>query len=272
MHPQSTFLAAAFPYTPVQAYPVHGMTKPSPSLRVLVVDDDPVLTDLLPSLLHVLGHTVHTANTGKLALQSLAVAPPLDAVLIDLRMPGMDGAELAATIATLPHPPRLIGMSGGEPTVAQSSHFSAFLHKPFGIDGLVRVLSDVSPESANPATASPTPASADPHVLDIAVYDRLAASMSRAQLLELYRRTLDYVRQTAPLLDTASETERAELAHNLHGSCSMVGAMELAAVAASVEGAYRAVQNISPGTPLNSPFSYKILRAAGRLERILNVT
>jgi hypothetical protein len=52
----------------------------------------------------------------------------------------------------------------------------------------------------------------------------------------------------------------------------MVGAMELAAVAASVEGAYRAVQNISPGTPLNSPFSYKILRAAGRLERILNVT
>jgi CheY-like chemotaxis protein len=247
------------------------MTKPSPSLRVLVVDDDPVLTDLLPSLLHVLGHRVHTANTGELALQNLATAPPLDAVLIDLRMPGMDGAELASAIAALPHPPRLIGMSGGEPTAAQSIHFSAFLQKPFGIDGLVRVLSDSVLESVPAPAAPPAAPMIDTPVLELAIYQRLAASMPNAQLLELYQRTLNQIRQTAPMFDTASETLRSELAHSLRGSCSMVGAMELAAVAASIEEALPTVQNSSPGTPMNSPLSYKILRASERLERMLKV-
>jgi CheY-like chemotaxis protein len=247
------------------------MTQRGPSLRILVVDDDPVLIDLIPSLLSGLGHSVDTANTGELALQRLAAPPPLDAALIDLRMPGMDGPSLAGHISALPNPPRLIGMSGSEIKPSQSIHFDAFLEKPFGIDGLIRVLSDAAPGPGNPSPIRPTLPRVDPTILDTAIYNRLLSSMTSDQLQQLYQRTLDYIRHTAPAFDTATTPERLELAHTLHGSCAMVGAVELVTVAADIQTVSPDVQNCSPGSPLNSSFSYKILRASDRLERILKL-
>jgi CheY-like chemotaxis protein/HPt (histidine-containing phosphotransfer) domain-containing protein len=235
------------------------MTKPSRTLRVLVVDDDPVVTDLLPVLLRAIGHTVDTARTGGLALQRLTAAPPVDAVLIDLRMPGMDGTALAKSIASLPQPPRLIGMSGSEPNAAQTLCFSGFLRKPFGIDGLVRALNSLASESSVATAAAPASPPVATTVLDTAIYQRLAACMKPAQLQQLYQRTLDYIRKTAPAFDTASLTRCCELAHTLHGSCSMVGAVELANLADDIERTVQAGPGIAPCTARNYPFSCKIL-------------
>lgn len=244
------------------------MTKPSPSLRILVVDDDSVLIDLIPWLLSVLGHTVETAGTGELALLRLSRPPLLDVVLTDLHMPGMDGATLAETIAVLPHPPRLIGMSGSEPTAEQAIHFSAFLHKPFGIEGLIRVLKNFQPQpDVEPAVAVPL----DPIILDTVIYDRLAASMPHAKLQDLYNRTLDYVRKTAPSLDTCTEAARAELAHDLHSSCAMVGAVELAILAGLWSSPPHAVLDFLSSPSPGSNISHKILSAADRLEHLLGL-
>jgi PAS domain S-box-containing protein len=60
---------------------------------VLVVDDDPQALALLMGVLEEEGYQVQPADSGKLALVSVAAQPP-DLVLLDLKMPGMDGFEV----------------------------------------------------------------------------------------------------------------------------------------------------------------------------------
>jgi PAS domain S-box-containing protein len=61
--------------------------------RVLVVDDEAELADLIREMLEGAGYEVATAESGAVALALLAEAR-FDAVVSDLRMPDMDGAEL----------------------------------------------------------------------------------------------------------------------------------------------------------------------------------
>src|SRR3954464_601440 len=60
---------------------------------ILVVDDDSQALALLVGVLEKEGYEVQPADSGKLALVSVAAQPP-DMVLLDLRMPGMDGFEV----------------------------------------------------------------------------------------------------------------------------------------------------------------------------------
>jgi signal transduction histidine kinase/ActR/RegA family two-component response regulator len=62
-------------------------------LRILVVDDEPVLTELLSDLLGSVGHDVDHARDGRVALR-MALAKPYDVILSDLKMPGLDGQGL----------------------------------------------------------------------------------------------------------------------------------------------------------------------------------
>ena len=60
---------------------------------VLVVDDEEVIVDLLHEVLVRAGHRVETARDGEQALRKI-LSGGYDAVISDLKMPGMDGAEL----------------------------------------------------------------------------------------------------------------------------------------------------------------------------------
>ena len=60
---------------------------------ILVVDDDPRALALLVGILDKEGYQVQPADSGKLALVSLAAQQP-DLVLLDVKMPGMDGFEV----------------------------------------------------------------------------------------------------------------------------------------------------------------------------------
>jgi CheY-like chemotaxis protein len=60
--------------------------------RVLVVDDSPIVRDLLSELLSSVGLEVRTAGDGAVALQSLA-DHPVDLIVCDVEMPVMDGFE-----------------------------------------------------------------------------------------------------------------------------------------------------------------------------------
>ena len=61
--------------------------------RVLVVDDSPIVRDLLSELLSSVGLNVRVAGDGAAALQSLAESP-VDLIVCDVEMPVMDGFEL----------------------------------------------------------------------------------------------------------------------------------------------------------------------------------
>jgi two-component system NtrC family sensor kinase len=61
--------------------------------RVLVVDDEPELAEVMRDMLESAGHEVAIAESGEVALELLATAR-FDAIVSDLRMPDMDGAGL----------------------------------------------------------------------------------------------------------------------------------------------------------------------------------
>jgi DNA-binding response OmpR family regulator len=65
----------------------------APALRVLVVDDDDTVSDVVRRYLEREGYAVDTAGDGNIALQ-LALERPPDLVVLDLMLPGMDGIEV----------------------------------------------------------------------------------------------------------------------------------------------------------------------------------
>ena len=68
--------------------------------RVLVLDDEPEVTQMLRDVLEAQGHAVVTANTARHALR-LAEQNSFDVILSDLRMPGFDGASFYAALAEI---------------------------------------------------------------------------------------------------------------------------------------------------------------------------
>jgi class 3 adenylate cyclase/CheY-like chemotaxis protein len=74
---------------------------PDEKAAVLVVDDDGVNRTLLSHVLGREGHLVLSATRGPEALEILAVKP-VDIVLLDVRMPGMDGYEVCRRIRSNP--------------------------------------------------------------------------------------------------------------------------------------------------------------------------
>jgi len=75
--------------------------KPATPATVLVVDDEPHNLEILEGFLHLEGFKVVTAEDGEAALLSLPSARP-DLVLLDVRMPGLDGFEVCRRIKDNP--------------------------------------------------------------------------------------------------------------------------------------------------------------------------
>lgn len=89
------------------------------SIRVLLIDDDPALTELLPLLLRAHGIEVRTANSGEEGIQMLQEEEP-DVVLLDLMMPEMDGWETCRRIRSFSNVPVLVFSALNTPAVVAS--------------------------------------------------------------------------------------------------------------------------------------------------------
>ena len=63
--------------------------------KVLVVDDEPLVLDVVATMLEELGCDVETAHTGADALNRLGSEERIDILLADINMPGLDGRKLA---------------------------------------------------------------------------------------------------------------------------------------------------------------------------------
>jgi len=67
---------------------------------ILVVDDEPMIVDLLRTYLTGLGYRVAAASNGAEALGHLSVTRP-DAVVLDLKLPDMSGAEILGRLRAI---------------------------------------------------------------------------------------------------------------------------------------------------------------------------
>lgn len=87
------------------AEPPRAPAMPTRPLRLLLVDDDPVLLRSLRDTLEGDGHTVFAADGGHAGIDAFAAAAddgdPFDAVITDLGMPHVDGRQVAAAVKAL---------------------------------------------------------------------------------------------------------------------------------------------------------------------------
>lgn len=65
---------------------------------VLVVDDDPDLVDLLSRFLSRQGMKILVASNGPQCLEIVQGSPPIDVIVLDIMMPGMDGLQVCAAL------------------------------------------------------------------------------------------------------------------------------------------------------------------------------
>jgi signal transduction histidine kinase len=111
---------------------------------VLVVDDEDLVRDVVARMIEELGYAAITAADGPSAL-ALLENHPVDAVLVDLTMPHMSGADVITAVrARRPGLPVVL-CSGFDRSGRGSVAADAYLPKPFRIDALERTLAKLLP-------------------------------------------------------------------------------------------------------------------------------
>src|SRR6267378_4687613 len=113
----------------------------STSGRILVVDDVPRNVRLLEAVLTGEGYEVVSAGSGADAIEAIAANPP-DLVLLDIRMPDMDGYEVCRRLRADPAaqflPIVMVTSAEGEERVAAlEAGADDFVAKPFNNDELL---------------------------------------------------------------------------------------------------------------------------------------
>ena len=107
--------------------------------RILVIDDDVAQLTVARLALELSGHTVETAQGGLAALAAVTLlgGTPVDAVVLDLEMPGLGGVEVSAVLKRTPGwttvPYALVSGRDDVEQVARELGATAFRRKPFGV-------------------------------------------------------------------------------------------------------------------------------------------
>jgi len=118
------------------------------SKRLLVVDDEPNLLRAVAACLKAGGYDVSTARSGREALVQLAESIP-DLVVSDIRMPGMDGYQLARQLRGAPRTALvpIVFLTAKDETADRIEGFragvDAYLTKPFEPDELIAVVNGI---------------------------------------------------------------------------------------------------------------------------------
>jgi DNA-binding NtrC family response regulator len=124
---------------------------PAGALRIVVVEDDPRLLDILTRHLERMGYAVRGAPGATQALQLLEDAPA-DVVLSDVRMPGMDGRTLLAQVRERHAATQVVLMTAfgsvDDAVEAMQGGAYSYVVKPFKVEAVAAVLRNLAREVA----------------------------------------------------------------------------------------------------------------------------
>ena len=119
--------------------------------RVLVVDDEPTIRELVAEALRDSGYWVDTAAHGAEALQLMHGGPPPHAIVLDLMMPRLDGTGFVELMRLNPRlasvPVVLVTAAYGAAEAAERIGARACVSKPFELDHLVEAVGMIVGES-----------------------------------------------------------------------------------------------------------------------------
>ena len=219
---------------------------PEGTLRILLAEDNAINQHVTVSMLSARGHQVEVVNNGLAAVQ--AVSDKLfDVVLMDVQMPDMDGLEATRRIRRLKNADkprlRIIAMTAhalpGDKERCLAAGMDGYLAKPVRPQELYSIVEGNSIDSPVDETM---PEKNTSEVLNTQeLYNRTRGDQ------KLVRELIGIFRQNAPKL--MSEIEKAQqaqdadavyrAAHSLKGAAAMLGAVQVYAIAYSLELAGR---------------------------------
>jgi DNA-binding LytR/AlgR family response regulator len=145
-----------------------------PRLHVLAVDDEPPALDELVYLLRA-DHRVSTVDTAADAASALRVLrdSDIDAVFLDIRMPGLDGMELARVLRRFAKPPAIVFVTAYDDRAVDAFELGVtdYVRKPVQgerlRESLRRVIESLRANDQSPGAAGPAatePAAAEPAI------------------------------------------------------------------------------------------------------------
>lgn len=113
------------------------------SEKIMIVDDNKVFLEELQEILTLTGYEIRTVNDSRLAISSALKYKP-DMILLDLKMQGMNGFQVAEKLRECPRTASIpiVAMSGYFPLEQRSplidmGNMEAYLKKPFGVLDLI---------------------------------------------------------------------------------------------------------------------------------------
>jgi len=199
--------------------------------KILVVDDEPDMRWLLVRVLRDQGFEVITAEDGRAALAQISHEPP-DVVLLDLKMPGLDGIQVLEQVKAMePHLPVVIVTAyGGLPSAVQAMRLEAcdYLTKPFDHDEILftvgralekKELAAVRLKAAKVATLLETA-----RCLSHEINNPLTAILGYADMLERKLREPDAAKQVKVIIESSERI--AQVIHRLSSIVEPVAAFQ----------------------------------------------
>lgn len=108
---------------------------------ILLIDDEPMVTDICELMLKELGHKVIKAHSGPEGIKLYETnRDRIDLIISDFNMPAMTGQEVVERLRIKGHRVKVLLCSGGlsaeEEKSAVSRGFNGFLRKPYNMDTL----------------------------------------------------------------------------------------------------------------------------------------
>lgn len=248
--------------------------------KILIVEDNKINQDLAREVLTHAGLQVSVASDGAEALERLD-NEPFFAVLMDLRMPVMDGIDTIKCIranealASLPAVALSAGVLKSEVEGALASGFDHYLSKPVNFDELLQLLVRIGDSS--------TTARREPHPLPIAQahirqpapgidFERALRNHAKdipllmrlmAEFQKIYEYADDELRE---FIRQNEGIEARRLAHNVAGVAGSFGGMKLTEVARAMEHGL-ATGSEEDLEPLLSAFSSELAKFVAAIEQ-----
>lgn len=230
------------------------------SLALLLVEDDAINREVALGLLSDAGHRITVAETGEKALE-LAARRRYDAVLLDIRLPDIDGPEVARRIRAFPDADRaavpIVAVTANVFAADRARYIAAgidaVIEKPIFPERLMHLLSNAvasrgdgagdGEEAGGEEAAVAVPAR--PVVVEEDVSDeileRYIRSLGPARFATIRGLLLDSAQEGLPRL-TAAETpddEIEDIAHRLAGAASHFGLTRFVGLMRAVEDGMR---------------------------------
>jgi DNA-binding NtrC family response regulator len=115
---------------------------------ILLIDDEPMVTDICEMMLKALGYKVLKAHSGSEGIKIYeANRDRIDLIISDFNMPGMNGQEVVNKLRILDHGVQVLLQSGGLSVTheeeAMVRGFNGFLQKPYGMDTLSDKIAEI---------------------------------------------------------------------------------------------------------------------------------